>query len=599
MTATVPRELASPFDAATIVDVLRWRAAHQPQATAFVFLQDGGDDEVQLTYAELDRRARAVGAVLQRLGFAGERALLLAPPGLDYVVAVFGCLYAGTTAVPGYPPRANRSLERLQTIAADARATCALGSGQVRDAGRALLRDAHGAAVQWLNIAEIAQLPLADGWVPPPLSGDEPAFLQYTSGSVAEPKGVVVTHGNLLHNSETIRRRFDLPSGSRGVIWLPPYHDMGLIGGIVQPVYADVPTVLMPPVVFLQRPLRWLQLVTRYRAAATGGPSLAYELCVQRSTPEQLAQLDLSSLELAFVGAEPIRAATLDRFADCFRPCGFRRQAFYPCYGLAESTLMVTGGPRTTPPVTLRLRGAALAADRVEAAGADEAGAVVLTASGAIPAEQAVAIVDPTTARRCQPGRVGEIWLAGPSVAAGYWNRPAETRATFDARIADTGEGPFLRTGDLGFVRDGQLFVTGRIKDLIIVGGLNHYPQDVERSVEASHPALRTGGCVAFSVDEQGEERLVVVAEIEKSRPGDLDGGKVREEIGRAVRRGVAEEHRLQVSALVFVKPGAIPRTSSGKVRRGATRRAWLADALPVLDCRAQQEDAGAAAEPH
>ena len=577
--------------AESLVDLLRWRAANQPDRIGYTFITGAGADEAALTYAELDRRARAVAAQLQQIGAAGSRALLLYPPGLDYICAFMGCLYAGVIAVPAYPPnpaRLARSLSRLRAVVQSARPTVALTTAAVREAAEGLMAaDPDFAGVRWVTAGAAA-----DAWQRPPIAGGTLAFLQYTSGSTSAPKGVMLTHANLLHNLGVIERCFEHTPDSHAVIWLPPYHDMGLIGGILQPLYTGYPVTLLSPADFLQRPLLWLQTISRTRATTSGGPNFAYDLCVQKTTPEQRAALDLSCWDLAFNGAEPVRPATLERFAAAFAPSGFRREAFYPCYGLAEATLLVSGGAKSRPPVVQSVDAAALEQHRATPAAG--AAARELAGSGPVPPEHALLTVHPERLTRCAPGEVGEIWVGGPSVAQGYWEQPAETERTFQARLADTGEGPFLRTGDLGFLHDGQLFVTGRLKDLIIIRGRNYYPQDIEQTVEQSHPALRPGCCAAFTVEEAGEERLVVVQELDRQHRGQ-DVAPVLD----AVRRAVAEQHELNLHAVVLLRHGSALKTSSGKIQRRATRSAFLEGRLEAVGqhvLQPEQAPAGPAA---
>ncbi|MEB3322462.1 MAG: alpha/beta fold hydrolase [Synechococcaceae cyanobacterium] len=581
-------------DVPTFVDLLRQRADAHPDRLAFSFLQEGEAETSRLTYADLDRRARAIAAELQARGLAGERALLLYNPGLEFVAGFFGCLYANVTAVPAYPPRSAQLLTRLASILRDAGARVALTStasveaigGRLRELGVPLAEDLIGTDA-------IPDGRAAD-WTAAAIAPDALAFLQYTSGSTGAPKGVMVSHGNLLHNSGLIHHCFQDAPDSLGVSWLPPYHDMGLVGGVLQPLYVGSTMVLMPPVSFLQRPLRWLSAISTHRGTTSGGPNFAYELCARQLRPEQIEGLDLSSWTLAFTGAEPVRAETIDTFCAVFEPCGFRREAFLPCYGLAENTLIVTGAGRRHPPLCGSFDDGALGENRA-VAGADPGSPGVrrLVASGPPVADLQLRVVDPETGRPLGPDRVGEIWVAGGSVARGYWNREELTRATFDARLPGE-EGSFLRTGDLGFLLDGQLYVTGRKKDLIIIRGRNHYPQDIEATVQAAHPALRTGCVAAFSVEEGGEERLVVVQEVERSALRRLDAPAVT----TAIRQAVTGAHELQPAAILLLKTGAIPKTSSGKIQRFACRRRFLEGSLDVVgEWRAPQ--AAVAAGPH
>ena len=567
------------FEPATLIDLLRWRTSHEPERQAYTFLGDGEAEERFVTYRELDRQAQVVAARLETLGVAsGERALLFYPPGLNYVVAFLGCLYAGVIAVPAYPPRPNRSVSRLRAIAASSKATVALTTTRILS--RLERRSAYAPEMKSLRwLATDDGKDPAGKWRRPAVGTDTLAFLQYTSGSTAAPKGVMLTHGNLLHNLAMIYHALGHTSHSQMVIWLPPYHDMGLIGGVLQPLYAGLPVALMSPTSFLQHPLRWLRAISRLGAHTSGGPNFAYDLCVRRTTPEERSTLDLSSWEVAFTGAEPIRQETLERFVAAFAPCGFRREAFYPAYGLAEATLFVSGGSKTAPPVVLPVKGAELKRDRVVAASAGEGGARMLVGCGRTLAGQEVAVVDPDSLSRCPPGRVGEIWVSGPSVAQGYWDQAERTERSFRAYLAETGEGPFLRTGDLGFVHNGELFVTGRLKDLIVIRGDNHYPQDIELTVEQSHAALRPGGCAAFSVWSDEGERLVVIQELERRYVTSADLGEVVD----SIRGAVAEHEGLELHAVVLIKTGSIPKTSSGKIQRGETRAAYVEGTLAAV----------------
>ncbi len=572
-------ETKTPQASSSLVDILLQRAQNQPERKAYIFLKDGETDEVSLTYQELDRRVRAIATSLQSQGAMGERALLLYPPGLEFIAAFFGCLCAGVVAVPAYPPRRNQKMSRLQAIVADAQATVALTTTSVLGniEGR-FTENPELTEVRWVATDNIGS-DRADDWQELAPGADTLAFLQYTSGSTGTPKGVMVSHGNLLHNLALIHRGFEHMPNSRGVIWLPPYHDMGLIGGVLQPLYGGFPVTLMPPLVFLQKPIRWLQAISRYKATTSGGPNFAYDLCVKKIKPEQLTALDLSSWEVAFTGAEPINADTLERFAATFEPCGFRREAFYPCYGMAENTLFVSGGLKAAEPIIRRVDGAALSQNQVMACTGEEEEVRAIVGCGGSPNDQKIVIANPESKTQCPDGQVGEIWVSGSSVAQGYWRKKQETEETFNAYLADTGDGPFLRTGDLGFLLDGELFVTGRIKDVIIIRGQNHYPQDIELTVQKSHPGLRPNCGAAFTVEFKGSERMVIVQEVERSYLRKLD---VNEVVGN-IRQAVTAEHRLQVYATVLVKTGSIPKTTSGKIRRHACRAEFLTGSLIVV----------------
>ncbi len=562
------------FGPSNLVELLRHRARCQSDDIAFTYLVDGENELIHLTYAELDRQARAIGAWLEAQDLVGERALLLYPPGLEFIAAFFGCLYGGVIAVPVYPPRRNRSLERIQAIADDADAKAALTTDAVLSRVMPLIDETpHLKSLTWLATCQVPA-DLEEKWDMPDVHGDTLAFLQYTSGSTGAPKGVVLNHANLVHNSALIAHAFEHTRSGKGVFWLPSYHDMGLIGGILQPLYIGRPNILMSPMSFLQKPYRWLSAISRFSASTSGGPNFAYDLCVRKITLEQRKTLDLSNWEVAFNGAEPVHAETIEAFCEAFEPCGFRREAFYPCFGLAEATLIVSGGYACNPPVLRTFDAAALARDQVLDADPEDEGVKTLVGCGQNLPDQKIVIADPETMTACAPGRIGEIWVQGPSVAQGYWQQAEATKATFKARLKGTSEGPFLRTGDLGFLLDGELFVTGRVKDLIIVHGVNYHPQDVERTIQRSHPRLRPDSGAVFTAEQHGKEQLVAVQEIERRKQGDWAA------VFDAIRRAVSAEHELALDAIVLIKAGSISKTSSGKIQRHACRNAYLAGTL-------------------
>ena len=572
------RQPGSFYGPATLVEMLRHRALHQPNDLAFTYLIDGETDEVCLTFAELDRRARVIAGWLQSQGLQGERALLLYPPGLDFITGYFGCLYAGVMAVTAYPPRMNRSLGRIQAIAADAGARVALTTQSVYERVAPWLAETPDLMrVEWVPTDRLPGAAEAF-WTEPAVTPETLAFLQYTSGSTGTPKGVMLSHANLLHNCALIAYSFEHTRSLSGVFWLPSYHDMGLVGGILQPIYVGRPNVIMSPMAFLQKPVRWLQAISRYRATTSGGPNFAYDLCLRKVTPEQRDQLDLSSWNVAFNGAEPVRVETIERFTEYFAPCGFRPEAFYPCYGLAEATLLVSGGQKMLRPKTDHFDLRRLEQDEAVAVPADAANARTLVSCGHDLPDQQIAIVDPHTNHLLPGGRIGEIWLTGPSVALGYWKRPAESEQTFHARLADGSPEHYLRTGDLGFMTGGELYVTGRVKDLIIVRGVNHYPQDIELTVEHCDAALRPNSGAAFTIEAQGRPQLVLVQELERGFKGELS------RLIETIREAVVRDHELVLDAVVLVKSGSIPKTSSGKIQRHAARQAFTKGTLKVID---------------
>jgi acyl-CoA synthetase (AMP-forming)/AMP-acid ligase II len=582
-----PRAVAPVLD--TLVDLLRHQAAMSEHLVAYTFLDADGREETAITFGDLDRRARVIASALQRAHLTGERALLFYPHTVEYVAALFGCFTAGVVAVPvAYPKLSgvHHNLLQIRGIVADARPAVVLTSADIlADVRVTIDRVPELSHLQW--IATDLLQPDAIELPPPDIRADMPAFLQYTSGSTRDPKGVTVSHANVLYNHRMLLAVQCPPPRTTLVSWLPLFHDMGLIGIVLMTVHHGGHCVLMSPATFLQRPLAWLQAVSRYQARTSGGPTFAYDLCVRKITPEQRAGLDLSPWQIAFHGAEPIRAAVLDGFYSAFRDCGFRRESFFLCYGLAEASVFVSGTPRDQVPVVLQVRKAALRDHRVETAAPGEPDTVALVSCGRTWLDQKIVVVDPDSRRACADDRVGEIWVAGPNVAQGYWNRPDETAATFDACRADTGEGPFLRTGDLGFMRGDQLFVSGRLKDLIVIDGSNHYPHDIEATVEQCHPAIRPQCSVAVSVDVDGRERLIVVAEVDRryspARPvpaSDLGS------VVTAVRAAIAAHHGITAHKVVLIRPATIPKTSSGKLRRARCRALYLDNGLDIWAIR-------------
>jgi acyl-CoA synthetase (AMP-forming)/AMP-acid ligase II len=569
----------SPVEVATFVELLRDRAIRLGESRAFTFLPDGEMEGDRLTYGELDQRGRAIAAILQSFQARGERALLLYPPGLEFIAGFFGCLYAGAIAVPVYPPRRNQKLSRLEAIVKDARAKFVLTTRSLQaDIVRRFDDSPELAAMHWVATDTIPSDRASD-WHDPDIDGDTLAFLQYTSGSTGTPKGVMVTHANLLDNSADLDRGWKHTPESVLVTWLPTFHDMGLIYGALQPIYKRLPCYMMAPLSFLQRPLRWLRAISRYRGTHSGGPNFAYDLCVRRTSPEQRQNLDLSCWQMALNGAEPVCAQTLAQFAEAFEPAGFRSSAFCPGYGLAEFTLKVAAVEADLAPKLLSVDSNALTDGRIVEASDRDSGRQTLVGCGWSHGGSRIVIVDPQTSLPCPRDRVGEIWVAGSSLARGYWNRPAATQQTFRARLKDTGDGPFLRTGDLGFVRDGELFVTGRIKDVMIIRGRNYYPQDIELTAQQSNSALRSNAGAAFTVEISGEERLIVVQEVERTALRHLN---IKEIVGD-IRQAVAQQHELQVYRVLLLKTATIPKTSSGKIQRHACRNGFLTNRLEVV----------------
>lgn len=562
---------------ASVVDALRWRARRQAKCCAYVFLVNGNNDELGVTYEELDLRSRSIAALLQKQGAAGQRIILFYSPGLDFLSAFWGCLYAGAVAVPVFPARLKRQIPRLVAIATDAQASIVLTTSQIQLRSLELFKQAPELKrLRWQTTDDIS-LVLAAQWKAQAARAETLALLQYTSGSTDKPKGVMVSHGNLAHNSACIQRVFGFAPESIALTWLPPYHDMGLIGGLLQPLYAGCRAVVMPPGSFLQRPIRWLQAITRYNASVAVAPNFAYDLCVRKITHDEREYLRLDSLRVALNGSEPVHHETLEQFAETFAPCGFRAEAFRPVYGLAEATLLVSGSSLPALPTIYNAKTSALKHNAVIAASENSSDSRAFVSCGSAVPDMKIVVANPDTLSLCPADRVGEIWVAGPSVAQGYWGRPRETEQTFQARLANTGEGPFLRTGDLGFVKNGQLFITGRLKDLVIIGGCNHHPHDLELTVGDSHRLLRQGCSAAFSIDGTLEERLVIVQEV------NVLGSANSAEIVVAIRRALVESHELHPYAILLIEARSIYRTSSGKIQRHLCKAGFLAGTLRIV----------------
>lgn len=553
-----------------LVHLLRRHASDLPAKPALRFLEHGERETACWTYADLDRRARALAVRLAEARAPGRPVLLVYPPGLEFAAAFCACLYAGAIAVTTPFLTASRSAARIAAIAADAdpcavlSCTALVADAQIRDRFPTDL-----AGVPWIPTDTLDDRP-ADRWRAPDLDPGAVALLQYTSGSTAAPRGVVVRHGNLIANLEMIRLAFGHDGDTRMVSWLPLFHDMGLVGGLLQPLFLGGLGVLMSPLDFIQRPIRWLKAIDRYRATSSGAPNFAYGLCAERVRADQVATLDLGSWRVAFCGAEPVRAETLARFARHLAPAGFDPRALFPCYGLAEATLFVSGGPQGSG---LRTRNTA-APDRP--GGCNER---VSCGSGA--AGQTLAVVDPRTREPVPPGATGEVWVAGPHVGGGYWRRDAESAAVFGARLARDPPGApgFLRTGDLGHTVDGELFITGRLKDVLIVRGAKHHPEDIEDTVARCHPSLAGGAAAVFAAGDEDDEGPVVLAEVGRRHLSDRDLAAV----ASAAYSAVCETHGVRPRSVALVRPGSLPRTSSNKVQRGVCRTDYLEGRLRPL----------------
>ena len=578
----------------TILDILNHRSQNLPDQIAYTFLPDGETESGHLTYQQLNVQVRAIAAHLQSFITLQDRILVIYPytAGLEFIASFFACICAGAIAVTSNPPLNNEAIAKLQERVDSCQPKAILTTESfLQQIKKKLAKNLDLAPklnqLPWIATDKISSSE-APKWKEPKIEPDTLAFFQYTSGSTGKPKGVMVTHSNILHNSEIIYQSFEHSAESQGVIWLPMFHDMGLIGGVIQPLYGGFPVTLMSPVALIQKPIRWLKAICKYKATTSGGPNFAYDLVSRQVTPEQLQNLDLSSWSVAFSGAEPVRAATLERFAHTFAPCGFQREAFYPCYGMAETTLFISGGTKTKAPVIQYVDAEALAENRV-VVGRENSKPVVSCGWGWLGDE--IAIVDPKSLARRSQGEVGEIWVSGAGVSKGYWQQPEETEQTFNGFLAD--KGPFLRTGDLGFLQDGELFITGRIKDVMILWGRYRYPQDIELTVEKCHPALRSGCGAAFSIEAEDDERLIIIQEVERSYLRNLNF----EEVVGAIRHAVAEEHTVEVYTISLLKTGSIAKTTSGKIQRRLCRSQFLEGTLNSVGNWQLQAEKGSVSE--
>ena len=546
---------------------LRYWAAATPDKVAYRYLDHGEHEVESVTFAKLDEDARAIAANLVVQGFAGKRAVLMYPPGLGFIRAFLGCHYAGVTPVPAYPPRRNRNMGRVNSISENCHAAVALTVRSVIERSRTWLSDAPNLdKLEWIATDEIGD-EVANDWVPPKIASSDIGLIQYTSGSTGTPKGVVLTHSNLVSNCRMITEAFEVSNGTKACTWLPAYHDMGLIGGILNPLYLGATEIMMSPVAFLTYPIRWLRAMSDYGCSVTGGPNFAYAWCTTKITPEQCEGLDLSTWEVAFNGAEPVRADVMDRFNEKFGPYGFSPKAHYPCYGMAETTLLVTGGARDEAPVIRAFDRSELVQHRVVQVDSETREGRNLVGCGQVLKGEDVQIVHPETRRPLPEDQIGEIWINSPSCGVGYFERPEITAEVFEARLSPDNGKKYVRSGDLGFMHRGELFVCGRLKDMIIVRGVNRYPQDIEATVESCHSSTRSGGAAAFALTRWDREHLVIVCEVDRGRKS-----RNWDDVFDSIRAAITEEHELPPDAIVLVRGHSIPKTSSGKVQRHACK---------------------------
>ena len=563
----------------TYTEVIKKRTSDKPDHILFRFLSDGINEDESFTYKQLEDRAKAVASSIQRHGQKNDSILLLFQPGLPYIASLYACLYSGMVAIPAYPPRRNRGIERIYTIIEDSNAKICLVSKQVyNDIQRNFSDDDKLSRLKWIIYDDINNAE-KDKFIENVILPEDIALIQYTSGSTGNPKGVIISQLNLLYNSEYIRKTFNHNENLIGVNWLPIFHDMGLIGTILQPAYVGGENNLIPPVTILKNPLTWLKAIEKYKGNTVGGPNFIYDYCIQKISNKDCKSLDLSSVNVFFCGAEPIRKSTLKSFAKKFSISKVKEEMLYPCYGMAETTLIVSGGVYNEKPKYLTIDSKALSENKVVISKASGENSTDLVSSGKTWLETKVIIVNPQTLKKAGNNEVGEIWISGPTVAKGYYGKPDESKLVFGAITSDTHEGPFLRTGDLGFFHENELYITGRLKDIIIIRGINYYPNDLEFLLQDNIPELKQNAGAVFSVTIGNNEKPVVVHELERTAMRNVD----HNEIINKIRKLITEEYEIEPHAIVLIKTGSIALTSSGKIQRQQTKLEYLNNKLNIV----------------
>lgn len=565
-----------------LLEMLKERAQIYPDRQAYVYLKDGEIETENITYSELEEQVTEIAAYLQMLDIKGERVLLLLPSGIEYILIFFACLYAGVIPVPVYPPSKSRNVERLISIYEDAEpALIILPLHTITNKLPEVMQH-----TQIMNIEDMKHHQFTYQSLHQDISPDDITFLQYTSGSTSNPKGVIVTHRNLIHNFEIMAYEFQHSENTRMMTWLPFYHDMGLIGNILQNVYNGGTCYIMNSFDFIQNPVRWLKAITKYRITYSGGPDFSYRLCSQKITSAEKQTLDLSTWSHAYSGSEPIHAETIHNFHEQFQTCGFQAKAMQPGYGLAEFTLCATVSSLNTGPRFLNISSTALQQNEVYiVAEKDVVEHSTHVSCGKISPFLSIKIVNPATHMSCNNQQVGEIWLKGDSVTAGYWNDETKSNSTFNASLIDTQESHFLRTGDLGFIADEELYITGRIKDVMIIRGQNYYPQDIERVIAAAHPEINEMNVAAFSIEDNGSEELIIVLEMNREykhiiRKQQLDLEIEVQRIAQIVRAHVLESMQINAWDVQIIQPLSIPKTSSNKIQRNKCKEMYMNSTL-------------------
>jgi acyl-CoA synthetase (AMP-forming)/AMP-acid ligase II len=563
----------------TMRDLLNERVRQSEKDLCYTFLV-GFEVRNQWDYLSLYREAAKVGAHLRKIGSTGKRALLVYPQGPDFMAAFLACLSRNVVAVPVPAPETwnlLRTMPRLRAVAEDADAAFVLTTRKIFN-----MASASGNSLwDFEDTPWVVTDELEDGdndLGAEPIDATAPAYFQYTSGSTSSPSGVVITHQNLMHHLGALHKSCGYGGGVT-VTWMPHFHDYGLVQGLLQPLFSGDPCYFMSPLSFLKRPSHWLGAITKYGGTHSQAPNFAYEHCIRRTSPEERAGLNLSTWKAAGNAAEPINPEVLEKFIETFEPCGFQRAASAPAYGLAEATLLVSSTRLNTGPRVLELDANAVFDGRVTPVGTGSVGRKVVSC-GELVGDAKIVVVNPENLNKCRGDEIGEIWVSDPAVASGYWNQPTKSQEIFHAYLRDTGEGPWLRTGDLGFLQNGELFISGRLKDMIIIRGANYAPQDIEWVSQKCHPAVESAESVAFSLTIDGEESLGVVQELNrKDHPSNIEF----EEVAAKIREQISLEFEIRAYAVALVRRNTIPKTSSGKIQRRACRAALLDGGLETL----------------
>ncbi len=577
LTKRIKKNIPIEDDSNSFIEILEKRAIKSPTQIAYTFIENGLENDNELSYESLYSRVKNIAALIQSKNLKGNAIILLYRPSLDYVVGYFACLFAGAIAVPVHTPTSKKINSQLLSIITNSNSKAILTTENVaNDLSHKIIEALPNNQLK-IIITDVFNASIKAEYTPHYPNPKDIAFLQYTSGSTSAPKGVVITHYNLMTNSQSIKEKFGHTTDTNAVIWLPPYHDMGLIGGILQPLYVGFPVVLMSPFDVIQKPLRWLQAISKYKANTSGSPDFFYDLCVNKIQDEDSENLDLSSWDVAFSGGEIVRKETIESFSNKFKRCGFQKTSFLSAYGMAEATLIISSNHKNVAPSYLKVDKEKLTKGKVEVS-TNKINAKTLVGSGSVIKNSKISVINTKTNKECEEREIGEVWFSGPSMTKEYVNNIEATKKSLEKSLAIYPNKKFLRTGDLGFIHKGELFITGREKDMIIIRGRNYYPQDIEWCVAESHVYLAKNRGATFSIDDDKEEKLVIVQELVRGYKEES-----LEDVFLSIRKNISSEFNLKVTAIVLVRPYSILKTSSGKIRRQACKKAYQSNTLKVV----------------